>query len=71
MILGAVGYIAFLAAAAAKIMGLEVPWELLGLILLTSSAMLGVDFGSDVFPMLSVGNGNGGPRDGDRKRPRK
>lgn len=63
MILGAIGYLAFLAAAAAKIMGFDVPWELLGLILLTSSGLLGVDFGFDVFPSMP----SGGNRSGDRK----
>lgn len=49
-VLGAVGYLAFLAAAAGKSMGYPVTWELIGVILLTSSAMLGVDFGLDVIP---------------------
>lgn len=56
MILGAIGYLSFLAAAAAKIMGLPVEWELLGLILLTTSALLGVDFGLDVFPFPNGGD---------------
>lgn len=49
-ILGAVGYVAFLGAAGAKIAGYPVTWELIGVILLTSSAFLGVDFGLDIIP---------------------
>lgn len=49
-VLGAIGYIAFLLAAAGKSMGYPVTWELIGVILLTSSAMLGVDFGLDIIP---------------------
>lgn len=49
-VLGAIGYLAFLAAAAAKSAGYPVTWELIGVILLTSSAMLGVDFGLDIIP---------------------
>lgn len=57
MVLGAIGYLAFLAAVAAKIMGLPVDWEILGLILLTTSALLGVDFGLDVFPFSNNRDG--------------
>lgn len=49
-VLGAIGYLAFLLAAAGKSMGYPVTWELIGVILLTSSAMLGVDFGLDIIP---------------------
>lgn len=49
-VLGAVGYVAFLLAAGAKSAGYPVTWELIGVILLTSSAFLGVDFGLDVIP---------------------
>jgi hypothetical protein len=49
-VLGAIGYVAFLGAAAAKTLGYPVTWEIIGVILLTSSALLGVDFGLDVIP---------------------
>lgn len=58
-VLGAIGYVAFLGAAAAKTAGYPVTWELIGVILLTSSAMLGVDFGLDVIPAWADrGTGN-------------
>lgn len=53
-VLGALGYIAFLIAAAAKTAGYPVTWQLIGVILLTSSAMLGVDFGLDIIPAWST-----------------
>lgn len=48
-ICGALGYLAFIAATFMKITGFPVSWHLIGLLLLTSSALLGVDFGRDVF----------------------
>lgn len=66
-VLGAVGYLAFLIAAGAKSAGYPVTWELIGVILLTSSAMLGVDFGLDVIPAW-VDRGSQNARDNEKKR---
>lgn len=66
-VLGAIGYIAFLLAAAAKTAGYPVTWELIGVILLTSSAMLGVDFGLDVLPAWS-NQRSGNARDNHEER---
>lgn len=51
-LLGALGYLAFLALVALKALGEPVSWQLLGVVLLTSSGLLGVDFGLDVFSLL-------------------
>lgn len=48
-ICGALGYVAFLAGGLLKAMGHPVSLHLLGLFLFTSSVLLGVDFGRDVF----------------------
>lgn len=48
-ICGAIGYVVFLAAGLLKILGEPVSLQLLLLFLFTSSALLGVDFGRDVF----------------------
>lgn len=66
-VLGAIGYLAFLAAAAAKTAGYPVTWELIGVILLTSSAMLGVDFGLDIIPAWASHRSNAHDnREGER-----
>lgn len=57
-VLGSIGYVAFLGAAAAKVAGYPVTWELIGVILFTSSAMLGVDFGLDIIPAWADRNQN-------------
>lgn len=65
-VLGAIGYLAFLIAAGAKSAGYPVTWEVIGVILLTSSAMLGVDFGLDIIPAWA----NQGSRNADNHEER-
>lgn len=48
-ICGALGYLAFIAAGFLRITGYPVSWHFIGLLLLTSSVLMGVDFGQDVF----------------------
>lgn len=53
---GLIGYLAFLAALAAKVLGYPVSWELAGVILLTSQALFNVDLGLDVFGFFGRSN---------------
>lgn len=50
-VLGAAGYLVFLILVLLDVTGYSVEWKLIVMVLLTSSSLLSIDFGLDIFPV--------------------